>query len=397
MTHLTPEATASPTEVVLTPLASRATIAMYFLMGVSLSMLGPLLSTFAKSFHVSLGTVGLLLSAFAAGSCGGTVVAWRWLYLAPGRRVLRGNLVALSIGAVGVALSQTWWELLLSGFVLGLGFGALNLSLNTLLTRTAVAGRGYRLSVGNAVFGAGAITGPLLVEVLTTRHYPVAYLALVPCAALMVASVSGLHAPALRNGVPEQRATDGRSHRRPILITFILIFNAYILLESTASGWLATDIHRGGHSVAFAASVTAGFWGGLGVGRWVGGLLHRRIASSTILTAGIAMAIVCAPFALSRNLAPFVFPLFGFVISSTFPMGLMWYSELVPHDSHGISIIILGMVGGNVVGPWMVGQLVAHNGIRAIPLALCAEAVLALSVVLYARRFQPAPSPASAP
>jgi len=381
---------ATHNQVVFGSRAFKGAVSSYVLMGVSVSMLGPLLDTFASKFHVGLGEVGIVLSLFAVGGLAGNIASWWGLNVAHGRLVVQASVLTIAVGCIGIALSPTWLALLCSVTLYGAGFSAMNIGLNTLMTRTALDVRGHQLSVGNASYGVGAVIGPVLIALLTTHRYVLAYLLVLPLALVALLLIRPLHALPLKGLDATKRVVLDPAHRKPILLTFIAIFNCYLLLESSTSGWLATVVHHDGHSSSFASLITGGFWGGLGLGRYLTGKMHPRISAAQILLTGVALCIVVAPLALLSALAPYVFPLVGFIISSTFTMGLVWYSELVPHDSNGISAIILCMVPGTTLGPWMTGQLVAHFGVHAVPVTIAAEALLLLVVASTALRFRPA-------
>jgi len=376
-------------EVRFSPLAWRGAILGYFLMGVSASMLGPQLDTLAAKFHVSLATAGILFSTFAIGGLLGNIVAWRGLNTHHGRQIIRLGLSEMIVGSAGTALAPSWAVLLIAIAVLGMGFAALNISLNSLMTRTALDVRSRRLNTGNATFGAGAVAGPLLVVALGAHHYALEYLLIIPLALTAISLLGGFHAQPLKSSAIVARSDAEARHRRPILITFVVGFICYLLVESSTSGWLATDIHHIGHSTGFAAAITAGFWGGLGIGRYLAVHVHRRLHARQIMIGGVALAMVVAPLAVVSSLAPFIFPLLGFLIAATFPMGLLWYSELVPNDGNGVSMIILFVLVGNLLGPWTVGRLVSRYGIHAVPLTISAFGLLTVLVLVSALRFRP--------
>jgi predicted MFS family arabinose efflux permease len=88
-------------------------------------------------------------------------------------------------------------------------------------------------------------------------------------------------------------------------------------------------------------------------------------------------------------IAPVAYPLLGLIIASIFPMGLIWYTKLCPHDSDGLSLLIFVMMIGGVAGPGLVSLLVSHFGVRVVPFTIASYAVLDLGVFLSARRFRP--------
>jgi hypothetical protein len=76
-------------------------------------------------------------------------------------------------------------------------------------------------------------------------------------------------------------------------------------------------------------------------------------------------------------------------MASVYPMGLIWYTVLCPHDSDGLALIILFMMCGGVVGPGAESLMVSLVGIRAVPLVIASFAVLDVAVFASALRFRP--------
>ena len=76
------------------------------------------------------------------------------------------------------------------------------------------------------------------------------------------------------------------------------------------------------------------------------------------------------------------------IIASIFPMGLIWYTKLLPHDSDGLSLLIFVMMVGGVAGPGLVSLLVSHFGVRVVPFTLAGYAALTLAAFSSALRFR---------
>jgi uncharacterized membrane protein len=69
-------------------------------------------------------------------------------------------------------------------------------------------------------------------------------------------------------------------------------------------------------------------------------------------------------------------------------MGLMWYSMLCPHDSDGISWLILFMMIGGVGGPGVLSLMVSAFGVHVVPLTIAVFAGLDLVAFASALRFK---------
>jgi fucose permease len=358
-------------------------------MGAVTSLFGPLLVSFTHRFHLSLPSAGAALSVYFIGATLGVLPGWLGLKRLQGRLVLSFSLVTIVLGAAGAAFSHSWILFLASVFLIGLGFGALDIGLNTLLARTALEGRAHRLSIGNAGYGVGAVICPLVIIALNPNNFRLLFGGLAVIALVLSTLNGGVHAPPLRTEPMQYEITKMKTQRRPILITFVVAYVLYVAIETSASGWMATQLHGVGYSESSGSLVTAGFWTGLAIGRLLGGPLYHRLSDKKLILGGLALAIVVCAAAFFDSLAPYAYPLLGLIIASIFPMGLLWYTMLCPHDSDGLSLLILFMMIGGVAGPGAVSLLVSQFGVHVVPFTLAAFAALDLAVFLSALRFRP--------
>lgn len=358
-------------------------------MGAVTSLFGPLLVSFTHRFHLSLPSAGAALSVYFVGATIGVLPGWLGLKRLQGRMVLSVSLVTILLGAAGASLSHSWVLFLLSVFLIGLGFGALDIGLNTLLARTALQGRAHRLSVSNAGYGVGAVICPLVIIGLNPNNFRYLFAGIAVIALVLSTLNGGVHAPPLRTEPLQFEITSMKAQRRPILLTFVVAYVLYVALETSASGWMATQLHGVGYSESSGSLVTAGFWSGVAIGRLLGGPLYHRLSEKKLVLGGLVLATFACSAAFSDSLAPYAYPLLGLIVASIFPMGLMWYTMLLPHDSDGLSMLILFMMVGGVAGPGVVSLLVSQFGVHVVPFTLASFAALDLAVFLSALRFRP--------
>lgn len=382
-------ATAATTEVSFRPVALSGATATFILAGMTASVFGPLLVTLSHRFHLSLPTAGEVLTVFAVGDFMGVLVGWLGVKRLPGGVVLSGDLVLLAAGATGAALAHGWTVFLVFILLTGLGFGGLDFSLNTLLTRTREEGRAHRLSVVNAGFGVGAVLGPLLIIILHPRHFATLLIAMAIAAVILSTLNRGVHAPALRAEPLQLAISRMKSQRRPILLTFVVAYVLYIAVEASASGWMAAQLHGAGYSQTIGSVVTAGFWLGLAIGRTFGGALNRRFTHVELVLGGLVVVAALSLLCLSSPLALVAYPLMGLAIATVFPMGLHWYTLLCPHDTDGLAMMILFMFVGGALGPGTESLLVSAFGVHVVPLVIGAFALVDAVVFASARRFSP--------
>ena len=375
------------TEVIFRSLAITSATVDLIVFGMISSLFGPLLVTLAHRFHLSLPAAGVVLSVYFIGAFCGVPIGWFAMKRFTGAAVLSATLLITALGACGAALSTQWAMFLASVFFLGLGFGGVDFSLISLLVRTRTTGRGRRLSVTNAGYGLGAVLGPLLVVVIRPHNYRLLYVAIAIAVVVLTLGNRGLIAPPLSREHRRHELVVNRSQRKAILGTFIAAYVFYVATETTTAGWIAPHLHRIGYSASLASLITAGFWLGLAIGRVLAGPLSRRHADHRLVLVGLAFAVVLCLTARVTGAAPYVYPLVGLSIALVYPLALVWYATLCPHDDDGVALLIFCMMAGGVIGPAVESFMVSTFGIRVVPIVLAIFSALTLVTFASALRF----------
>jgi len=384
-----PTPSQATTQVELTTLAFANLTGVFILAGATSALFGPLLLTFSHHFSVSLPDAGEVLSVYFVGALIGVLPGWWGLKNTTGRRVLTWSLAAVAAAALAAGLVHTWYPFLASLFVLGLGFGSLDMSLNVFMSRTASTGRAHRLSFVNAGYGLGAVICPLLLIVAHPRNFPSVFVGIAVLAVVLSLFNRGVHAPPLKAEALQSVISAHKEQRRPILLSFVAAYIFYVALETASSGWMSSQLQRGGFSTSVGSVITAAFWVGMTIGRSLGGPLHRIFSDTRLAIGGLVVAIALDLTATSNHVALVSYPVLGLTLATIFPMGLLWYTRLLPNDSDGVTIILFAMMAGGVIGPGGVSLLVSHFGIHAVPWSLAGIAVIDLAIFTSILRFKP--------
>ena len=377
----------SSTEVDFRRWSFGATAGVFTLSGLVGALFGPLLVPFSHHFHVSLSSAGESLSVYFFGAVLGVVPGWQGLRKSSGRRVLTSALITLALGLLLSSFATSWWWFLAGVGLIGLAFGVLDISLNSLLSRSAPVGRTKRLSIGNAGYGLGSVLAPLILILVHPNNFGGVFVGLGIVALTFAVGLRGLHAPA-QGDDPLQVEAKSRVDRRRIMWTFTFAFAVYVCLETSASGWMAAQVEGWHYSTTVGSWVTAGFWTGMSISRASGTWLHRRLGTAPLLLGCLVGALGDIGLSAVRPLALVTYPILGIFLGSVFPMGIIWYTELSPHDADGIGSLMLATMVGGTLGPALVSASVSRISVQVVPALLALYGVTALALFWSARRFR---------
>lgn len=364
---------------VLSRTALAAIAAAFLLIGVVASAYGPLLEFFAHRFSVTLPIAGGVLSAHFAGALVGVLGSMRAMERFPNRHMLVAALGFLGLGCALVALAPTWPVLLAAAFVVGVGFGALDIGLNQVVAHSAGKRRAAVLNMLNGSFGIGAVLGPILVTVLGEHHFTLLY---VGGAVLAIALIP--ETLRIRGRLPVAlRATAGRPNA--LILIFVLAFTLYVGTEAGVGGWAPSHLESIGLGSASAAALTSGFWLALGLGRLLVALLPSRIPEWVIVTTASALGALSLLAAVSGRAAPIAYVVAGLVMAPIFPTGIVWLAKLLPRDAHATSWLFPGAMLGGALIPAAIGVAVARTGLGGAPVVLSTVALGTFLAFAFAR------------
>src|SRR5260370_30978172 len=166
----------APGERVHLPGAALVAIAaLFFLLGVLGSAYGPLLAPLARRFDVSLAVAGGVLTTHFSGALIGVLASMRVLQRVSSRTFMLGAITCLGVGCASVAVAPSWPAFLASVFVVGIGWGSLDIGCNQLVAHTEGGRRTAVLNALNGTFAVGDVAGPVLVSTVGRTHLDLLY------------------------------------------------------------------------------------------------------------------------------------------------------------------------------------------------------------------------------
>lgn len=349
----------------------------FLAVGAFQSVYGPTFVGFLARYPIGLGEVGGIVSAHFLGSFAAIAASGLLLARFGYRPLLVAGAGAMALGAVGIAFSPFWWAALVSALVAGLGFGLLDVAVNLLFARSFGRSSTGALNLLNAVFGIGAVAGPLLVGLVAP--------ALAPPFLILAVLTAGSGVLLARVAVPPPLPVAGAAAGvvRGPLVGFVVLFFLYVSAEVGVASWEPTFLAPV-MGEARAAYLTSVFWAAMTLGRLLAFGLSRWFRPADLVLTATALGLLGAWVAGLPGAAAVAYAVVGFAFGPIFPTALAWLQDVFPKRSEQIVPIVFASANlGPVLSAPAIGWAVARTGPQSIPLVL-AVAVLLLAVVVAA-------------
>jgi multidrug resistance protein len=347
----------------------------------------PLLPSYAASFHVSDGAIGLLVASFSLMQF---LLAHWWGRLSDriGRRpVLLVGLAGSALSYLLFALAADFWVLLVSRLLAG-GMGAtVNVAQAYLADVTPQETRARAMGLVGAAFGLGFVVGPALGGI-TSRWGDAA-------PGLTASLLAALNCLLAWRWLPESRA--GRTvAQRAVPVhwsRFTMAFGAvafstvgftvlYVVFPLQVERALGFSRHQAAYLFVLIGVVSAVIQGGV-IGRLV-----ARVGERPLMAVGgglLALGLGLLPFAFEqggRGGLPLLYTgLLVLAAGSAMigPSAAAYVSRVAPADEQGRALGLLQSVGAvaRIGGPILAGAVAGHSGARMAFFVACGAAGLA--------------------
>jgi FHS family glucose/mannose:H+ symporter-like MFS transporter len=256
------------------------------------SSLGPALPDLAEQTGSTLAALGAIFTA----SFGGTMIA----QVSAGplndrlgqRPVLLAGIMLGVMGALGILLSHALWLTLAASAIFGMGFGALDVSLNILIAEVFAARSVPVLNLLHVFFGVGSVAGPAIasgtLKLWDTALPPIGVgvvMVMLTIPAILRLAPGPLRA---KDDTPNA-AAEKFSYRVPLLWALGALLMLYVGIESGIGAWTTAYADRSTTlSKETAALLTSGYWFALTVGRVAGAIWGGRFQPYFVLGASLA-------------------------------------------------------------------------------------------------------------
>ncbi len=361
-----------------------------FGLGVLGSALGPSLDHLSEKTDSSLGDTGTLVTMVFVGALLTQFMIGPFIDRWGQRPVLLAGALILAPAAVGVSFSPVLGVLLAFGLIWGLGFGALDVTSNVMVSETFRGNVGV-MNLLHVFFGVGSVIGPALVSAslfLANDAVPALWIG----AVIMLLTVPViLRLPRSLGVIETEKLPEGTgqfSYRVPLLWGLGALMLLYVGLETGLGAWTTAYLKRSTSlSEETAALATSGFWFALTGGRLAGAIWGNRFTAYQVLWVSLlgtmAGALLMAVSTGHAAITVSAVLIAGFFSGPPFPTVIGITTEAFPAGPGRAAAVVtaLGGVGGAIL-PWIQGQLLDNITPEASVIFVGVMAVL--MVALYA-------------
>ena len=370
---------------------------------IALGMLGVLpevsLIQLASNTHVSLEVAGSMFTISSIGGMLGVVLSGFLIRSIKPKYLLMLGLFFVGSGSITIALTSSFPALLLGQMVVGLAFGFIDISLNTMATLAFQETLSSDLNTIHGLFGLGALLGPLILAfgLQFFKRLELSYFVGVGVAAITILLVLGQQLPELpRRATNVQQKRAANSERQNVLRQgFLWLMVLQLSISSAAQmgfrSWFVTAVSQSAAiSLALAAPVATTFFLGTTAGQFFGARVLRRGWISekhflyTALLGGFFWSVIAAMFTGHVLISYVASALVGCFYGPLYPSIMAITSRRFVHAIGPVSsILIISTDVSSMIVPSAMGLLIPALGINwvmAIPALCCAFAVLPMAL-----------------
>jgi FHS family glucose/mannose:H+ symporter-like MFS transporter len=339
------------------------------LVGVSMTMLGPVLPYFTHRWSLTEGQAGVFFFTQYFGSFLGTL-ATSWLLPRLGfSKAISVGYCCFAIGLVCLGFGP-WFFSTACVAIYGTGYGLSNPSVNLRATHLPSSNVAAAVSLLNFSWGIGAVSSPFLVAFFL-GNLSLRWLsgALAACfLALAVAHFVQKAEPVVSAGTrPNRSLAVWRATLRPApWISLALLFFLYVGIEISVGGWVALDEKQMvGFNPAKMAAAPAFFYGFLLLGRFLLPIVLKYFSQRSLSVGGLVLVtagVALVAFAKSPQVLHVGALLAGLGCGPQYPIYVTWLAARFKDDTNWLAALFFGAAGiGSSLIPWLVGVVASQT------------------------------------
>lgn len=342
----------------------------FFIFGFIDNLKGPTLPALLRDLNFSYSQGGTILFGAYLGFMVATLLTGVLADTAGARIVLLLAGVSLIAGLTVFSFMSSFWLLVLSMFVVGLGLGAIEVGGNSLIVDLHQFNRGRYLNLLAVFHGVGSFVVPLYAAQLLSASFTWRQ---VYQSAIFLAV--GLAVFFLVVRYPRTRPTGGGLNLRTLFAAgltwrmgwYYLLVAVYVAAEIGFAAWVVEFLQQAkGFEIGAASLYLSLFFAAIMVGRLVGSFVVERVGYLAIMLATTIAAIVSLGIGIfGPPSLTFFLPLTGLFFSIMFPTATAAVSSLQAGNMGAILGVFFTFGGlGGAIGPWAIGMAADVVGIE---------------------------------
>lgn len=339
------------------------------------SLLGSAWPLMSRSFGSPTDAAGLLSIGISLGIIVSSLIAYRLVH-----RFRFGGAAVIGLASMTAAiacysLAKSYWFALACSFPLGFGSGILQTLFNEYVSQRYSA---QHMNWLHGAWGIGAVAGPLIVAAHSAipEGWRISYGVVALFEALLLAAIIWTRKKWSVESTPMPARKEPRRHPAKALrgkVWVVLQFFLYCSVENAMMLWGASFLtEAGGSTPGAAARGVSMFFAGITLGRFLGGVLAKRIRGGRMiaLSVGGAAALDVALLLLCGTpAAPVLLLLLGCCMAPIYPELLHQTPGFFPEDDPQLlmGLQVASAYTGILVIPPVMGKLFSVLSFRMLP------------------------------
>jgi len=350
--------------------------------GIVLISIGSILPALTSKFSLNEISTGTLASLLPFGILIGSIIFGPIVDKYGYKNLLIICSFLVFIGLEGIALSNTFYLLQISIFLIGFGGGILNGVTNALVSDISTGSKGANLSLLGVFFGIGALGMPIVLGLLLkyfSQENIIAGIGILIFIPILFFISIKFPTPKLPQGIALKERT--KLLREPLLILFGFVLFFESGMEGLVNNWTTTYLQKemmvNTENALFALSY---FVIAMTVTRLVLGKLLKQVRAYIVLFSCLGIALTgtfVMMFTSSYTIAIIGLVLLGIGFAAGFPIVLGYVGEVYSKISGtAFSFVLVIALIGNMAINYLMG-IVAHSfGLQQFTVLLLVSIIL---------------------
>ncbi|MEW6201794.1 MAG: MFS transporter [bacterium] len=377
----------------------------------TVTSIGPCNAPIAHTFNIGERAMGFLISFHFVGFITSVFYAGYLIDKVGLRQVMLGGVAVLGLSLIGFGQARSLPVLFVMMFLSGAGGGAMEASVNALISNLYGRTRVYSLNLLHVYFGVGAFTWPTVAGFLL--HSGVSWRALYVLIGVISLIIAGLIAMQRFQQVEREEMLRFRDMalllRNPTVLLLGAAIACYVGAEMGINAWIVRyfdEVLLRGQPLTARLHVNLGYteidagltssifltlyWFTMTVGRIFSTLAGRVVPDTTLLRAMTLLSLITAIATFITSdyiMAAILLGLTGLFFSGIFATTVAIGGNRFPSNLGIISGIIIGFSAlGNIIFNAAIGEIAQASGLRAAMLFAAALLVIMTLCAFLVRR-----------